>query len=95
MTIGIVSLTGVNVENSCKWCYLVTRQKENCQDINIIPTIIISIVRRSDLVLVVEGNGIFAYSLPTRGRDDALVSNQRKTEGYFVQPLDLHLFSQF
>lgn len=92
MTIGIVSLTGVNVENSCKWCYLVTRQKENCQDINIIPTI--SIVRRSVLVLVVEGNGIFAYSLPTRGRDDALVSNQRKTEGY-LQPLDLHLFLQF
>ena len=59
------------------------RPKENCQDININPTIII-IVRRSDLVLVVEGNGIFAYSLPTRGRDDALVSNQRKTEGYFV-----------
>lgn len=85
-----MSLTGVNVENSCKWCYLVTRQKENCQDIDIIPTI--SIVRRSDLVLVVEGNGIFAYSLPTRGRGDALVSNQRKTEGYFVQRLDLRLF---
>ena len=76
MTIGIVSLTGVNVENSCKWCYLVTRQKENCQDINIIPTII-SIVRRSDLVLVVEGNGIFAYSLPTRGRDDARLKSKK------------------
>jgi len=88
-----VNLTGVNVENSCKWCYLVTRQKENCQDINIIPKS--SIVRRSDHVLMVEGNGIFAHLLPTHGRDDALVSNQRKTEGYFVQPLDLHLFSQF